>query len=169
MEIEINKNFELNNEDQCDCSEIPKISASELSYDDFFHKFMMKNLPVIITDINLLKSPANLWIDENKIIIDEIGKVLKNHQVPVYNCAKQYFNSHEKITMSFDDYVKYWKSKRSETEVLYLKDFHLKAEFPELNFYDVPNYFASDWLNEYLIDTQKDDYRFVYIGTEGTW
>jgi hypothetical protein len=30
-------------------------------------------------------------------------------------------------------------------------------------------YFAVDWLNEYWMQGNKDDYRFVYIGPQGSW
>ena len=39
------------------------------------------------------------------------------------------------------------------------------------NYYFLPIYFSSDWLNEFSdfrTDTQ-DDFRFVYIGPQGTW
>lgn len=35
--------------------------------------------------------------------------------------------------------------------------------------YETPSYFAVDWLNEYWITKEKDDYRFVYIGPKGSW
>jgi len=52
---------------------------------------------------------------------------------------------------------------------LYLKDWHLAAQMPGYNFYKVPKYFASDWLNEQLIDQKTDDYRFVYMGPKNSW
>ena len=35
--------------------------------------------------------------------------------------------------------------------------------------YETPMYFAVDWLNEYWMQGNKDDYRFVYIGPQGSW
>jgi len=54
---------------------------------------------------------------------------------------------------------------------LFLKDWHFTQDFPEENIYRVPEYFASDWLNEYYSakTSIKDDYRFVYMGPRGSW
>lgn len=44
-------------------------------------------------------------------------------------------------------------------------------DFPDYDAYRTPIYFRSDWLNEYW-DSQRDspdDYRFVYIGPNGSW
>lgn len=103
-------------------------------------------------------------------------------KVPVSDCAVQYYNSHIKTEISFHTFLDYWKNKRYEGEKngydtdddsdgpeLYLKDWHLKKDMPEYNFYTVPQYFGSDWLNEYCIDKNKDDYMFVYMGPKGTW
>jgi hypothetical protein len=54
-------------------------------------------------------------------------------------------------------------------DLYYLKDWHLRKEEPNYEFYEVPKYFASDWLNEYLTDKNLDDYMFVYLGRKGTW
>ncbi|CRL00745.1 CLUMA_CG014001, isoform A, partial [Clunio marinus] len=123
--------------------------------------FLIKNAD-IKTDISMK------WIEGEEFRIEEIEKVLHNHEVPVANCSKRYFDSHEKLTMPFSDYVKYWRTSLPPGD-FYLKDFHLKQEFPDYDFYNVPKFFASDWLNEYLIDNNKDDYRFIYIGKRNTW
>ncbi|XP_063236248.1 2-oxoglutarate and iron-dependent oxygenase JMJD4 isoform X2 [Bacillus rossius redtenbacheri] len=50
-------------------------------------------------------------------------------------------------------------------------DWHFTKDYPEENVYRVPQYFASDWLNEYLCNRPdpSDDYRFVYMGPKGSW
>lgn len=152
----------------CDCDEIVRINADELTYNQFFHEFMFKNVPVIIKNVDLLTPASKEWFTDNKLDIDQFEDVLKDLDVPVYNNSKQYFNSHEKTTMKFKDYADYWRL-NDKKELLYLKDFHLKQQLPEIDFYNVPEFFASDWLNECLIDKASDDYRFVYIGVKGTW
>lgn len=153
----------------CDCDEIVRINADELTYNQFFHEFMFKNVPIIIKNVDLLTPASKEWFPENKFNIDIFEDVLKdNIDVPVYNNSKQYFNSHEKTTMKFKDFAEYYRSD-DKKDLLYLKDFHLKQQLSELDFYNVPIYFASDWLNECLIDKSSDDYRFVYIGVKGTW
>lgn len=41
-------------------------------------------------------------------------------------------------------------------------------EYPDDEAYKTPEYFTSDWLNEFC-ENQDDDYRFVYMGPKGTW
>jgi len=55
--------------------------------------------------------------------------------------------------------------------LLYLKDWHCVRSFPNVPIYEVPRYFASDWLNEYYIAHPElnDDYMFVYMGPTETW
>lgn len=35
--------------------------------------------------------------------------------------------------------------------------------------FTLPEYFSSDWLNEFWDALGVDDYRFVYAGPTGTW
>ncbi|MCD7447360.1 hypothetical protein HAX54_027837 [Datura stramonium] len=68
--------------------------------------------------------------------------------------------------------------------LLYLKDWHFVKEYPEYIAYSTPADFSDDWLNFYLDkfrmhndpDTYNErneiscsDYRFVYMGSKGTW
>lgn len=170
MEIDVNDDFCKNPEIIDTCDDIPRISAADLSFGEFFDKFLSKNLPVIITEANLLTPFSLQWLNsDNSLNIDKLEEILSDHEVPVANCSRQYFNSHEKTTMKFKDYANYWRHRDKNADLLYLKDFHFKHEFPHVDFYNVPQYFASDWLNEYLLDKEREDYRFVYIGAEGTF
>lgn len=147
---------------------IPRISCDELKYDQFHDEFMSKNLPVIVTGLRIKTEISESWFEEGTFRLDKLLPVLKDHVVPVADCAKSYFNSHEKLEMKFSDYLNYWNGDRKAGN-LYLKDFHLKHEFPDLDFYNLPVYFKSDWLNEFLIDNKKEDFRFIYIGPKDTW
>lgn len=153
----------------CDDSDaILRVQADELSYNQFFHDFMLLNIPVIIKNVKIKTEISENWFCDGKFNLESI-QLHKSHEVPIANCSKQYFDSHEKSTMKFGEFVKYWNQRSSGSDLLYLKDFHLKQEKPELDFYNVPSYFASDWLNEYLIDEGSDDYWFIYIGPKNSW
>mmetsp|Transcript_18357 Transcript_18357/g.45059 ORF Transcript_18357/g.45059 Transcript_18357/m.45059 type:complete len:304 (+) Transcript_18357:480-1391(+) len=52
---------------------------------------------------------------------------------------------------------------------MYVKDWHFPREYPEYNAYNVPEHFRDDWMNRYATETGSDDFRFLYIGPEGTW
>lgn len=158
---------------------IPRISDNKLSYDEFFQTYMLSNKPVLITDISQNWDCVKNWlmVNEKSINFKYLRDHLKDRPVPVANCSKQQFNAHEKSEISLHKYLDWWEkyiasnhSLNSE-DLLYLKDWHLQQEEGEggAGFYDVPKYFESDWLNEYLIETKKQDYRFVYMGPKGSW
>lgn len=171
MEIEIERAANSQNRvmSSINSSEIPRISSDELSFNQFCHEFMSRNLPVMIKNLKIQTKTSEEWFDSGgKFCPEHIPDIPEEHTVPVANCYKQYFDSHEKIKMTFKQFIDYWNGNRGD-ELFYLKDFHLKQEFPSCDFYHVPFYFASDWLNEFLIDKARDDYRFLYIGPKGTW
>lgn len=147
--------------------------TDHLSYNDFFQKFMWKNVPVIVTGIAKQWECIN-WTKNDSIDLDYLRqKIGGETQVPVADCNKNYYNAHEKLNLSFDDFLTYWNKRMNgsndQENIYYLKDWHLRRERPEYKFYETPKYFASDWLNEYCIETNSDDYRFVYMGPKGTW
>jgi hypothetical protein len=168
MEIEIEKGNKFVTETVTVISEIQSISHHELSYDQFFHNFMSANVPVVIKDLQIKTKTSEKWFEIEKVKLENIQELIKDCEVPVANCSKKYFDSHEKLQMKFSDYAAYWNDPKDSGN-LYLKDFHMKQEFPEIDFYNVPAYFASDWLNEFLIDNGKDDYRFIYFGPKNSW
>lgn len=81
-----------------------------------------------------------------------------------------------KDSMMLSKYLDYWIRYRNSsysinTPLLYLKDWHCVKKNPNIFMYEVPQYFASDWLNEYYMSHAEldDDYMFVYMGPRGTW
>lgn len=149
--------------------------VKNLSYNEFFDCFMVKNIPVLINGIADKWECMN-WIADCSIDFDYLAKKIDNNQnVPIANCNKVYFNSHEKCEMTFREFLNYWQKRQDEEDgcatkdLLYLKDWHLRRSHPDYHFYTTPTYFASDWLNEYCQEKNCDDYRFVYMGPKGTW
>lgn len=161
-------------------TEIEEHHVDNLTYNEFFDKFMVKNVPVLITGISDAWECMN-WVNSGASSNDSSinfeylkQKIDSNQNVPIANCSKVYFNSHEKFEMPFGQFVDYWKNQmqrkeRDSTDLLYLKDWHLRHNQSDYKFYKTPVYFASDWLNEYCEEKRTDDYRFVYMGPKGTW
>lgn len=156
---------------------IEEYHIDNLSYKDFFERFMVNNIPVLITGISNQWECLN-WttnLPNRKIDFAYLMEKIDNQQnVPIANCNKVYFNSHEKSEMKFIEFLNYWKNQQKTTtcdtnDLLYLKDWHLRRTQPMYSFYKTPFYFASDWLNEYCEEIECDDYRFVYMGPKGTW
>ena len=147
--------------------EFPVKNSENMSYNDFFHQHMVKNLPCLIK--NLMKNWKAMtdFVINNEPNIDFFATLDTTKEVPVANCSAKYFNSQEKCSMTLQEYLDYWMSDRSE--LLYLKDWHFTKDHPGgQDFYQVPDYFKSDWLNEYWQD-KNDDYKFVYLGPKGSW
>lgn len=168
MEIEIDNEFksEILKENFDDIQEIPIVTSENLTYNQFFHRYMTTNTPVVISGIKVKTEISEKWFEGGELKLEELRNIIQDIDVPVANCSKQVYDAHEKVQMKFDEYIQHWKKR---TESFYLKDFHMTQELPHIDFYNVPSYFSSDWLNEYLIDKNKDDYRFVYVGPKNTW
>ncbi|XP_058124691.1 2-oxoglutarate and iron-dependent oxygenase JMJD4 homolog [Anopheles ziemanni] len=164
--------------------EIERISSADLTYAAFFSRYLRPNHPVIITSIANNWECYNKWINRTEntpstLDVAYLKARLPNVPVPVADCEKQYYNSHEKVELQLHDFLNNWASVedkettptglRTNRSRYYLKDWHLRSSVPEYCFYQTPPYFASDWLNEYLVEKGIDDYRFVYMGPKGTW
>lgn len=164
------ENIQESHSAQKSIDSIPKISINNINYNEFFKDYMLPNIPVLLTEVSTEWECKN-WINgkTNQINFEYLKENISNMKVPVANCSVKYFNSHEKSEINFYDFLDYWRTGDYENNLFYLKDWHLKNLMPEYDFYETPIYFVSDWLNEYLIDSDQDDYRFVYMGPKGSW
>lgn len=74
--------------------------------------------------------------------------------------------------MQFTTIADKWQD-HDATSLLYVKDWHLArwvAHQPGLPvFYNTPPLFVDDWLNYHYCTFTEDDFRFVYIGVQGTF
>lgn len=147
----------------------PVLNKNSLSYENFFQNYMITNQPCIIQDVGESWEAARKWVNKGAPNIDYLNEKYSHTKVIIYNCSERYFNSQKCFEGILDDYVQLWKKNNRDNQVYYLKDWHLKLQCCNDNFYQVPLYFSSDWLNEYLIKTSDDDYRFVYLGQKGSW
>lgn len=154
-------------------TDIPVVDST-LPYNAFFKNFILKNIPCKIRDICSSWECSRYWVEDNRPAFTYLQSKYGHSKSIVYDCNKKFFNSQKCENMLFSDFLKYWQDcvrqkPGEQAALLYLKDWHLKNLFPKDNFYEVPLYFASDWLNEYLCENNKDDYKFVYMGPKGTW
>ena len=151
--------------------------SPSMTYDEFFSKYLISNKPCIFkSNVTDNWSCRRQWNLDNTPDFNVLDILFGNYMVPVADCNKKYYNSQSTDDMEMREYINYWieyiKSNYSDTmPLLYLKDWHCRKLFPNDPIYDVPEYFASDWLNEYYLANPQlnDDYRFVYMGPKGTW
>lgn len=161
---------------------LEKIDSHDLSYEQFHQNYMNRNVALLITSIPLQWKSMQNWTkptDESNATVDFqcLRHEIPDQKVPIADCTKKDLNSHKKFEMNFYDFLDYWEKRmktgpdrESVSELLYLKDWHLRRNLPMYDFYAIPKYFGSDWLNEYLTHRSgQDDYKFVYMGPKGTW
>lgn len=161
---------------------IPRFCPDNLSYEQFYYDFMLANKPCIF-DAKLTSNwrCTSEWINPESGAPDFEFLKLRFGEciVPVSDCRDKFYNSQRTENMSFSKYITYWQELidsghdfKGGKRCLYLKDWHFVNAFPEYNAYQVPEYFESDWLNEFWSTrtdiNKKDDYRFVYMGPKGT-
>ncbi|KAI6650209.1 JmjC domain-containing protein 4-like [Oopsacas minuta] len=162
-----------------------------LLVEEFFSEFLYPNRPCLISNLTTDWN-ANEWCNDDKIHFDFLKSAFGELTVPVANCDAKEFNSNPKSEWLFKEYLSYWQhntqldlcraidsNKLNDSENcsnvtsnnLYLKDWHFTRDVISYSAYKTPLIFTSDWLNEFYsqkIDT-RDDYKFVYMGTKGTW
>ncbi|GBM26022.1 JmjC domain-containing protein 4 [Araneus ventricosus] len=147
---------------------------SDVSYEYFFINYLKANKPCLISSSVTMNWKSRLeWVSADgqpdfKFLERNFGSAI----VPISDCDSREYNSQCKEDMLFKDYLNYWQALKHDTKdesrCLYLKDWHFQRLFPNYQAYKTPKYFTSDWLNEYC-ETQKDDFKFVYMGPKGTW
>ncbi|XP_056631551.1 2-oxoglutarate and iron-dependent oxygenase JMJD4 [Diorhabda sublineata] len=152
---------------------IPSVDASDLTYASFFSNYMLPNIPCIIKGITDNWQCSSLWIKDEAVNFDYLSEQYGSDLVHVYKCRERFYNTQKCYTGSFKDYLNTFQENTSRASILtineYVKNWHLSLQHPEDKFYEVPLYFASDWLNEFCVNNLEDDYRFVYMGPSGTW
>jgi hypothetical protein len=166
MEFEITKSCDSCSKNRFNPSCVPVVNK-EISYDDFFGSYMRPNLPCVIKDVTSTWEASSKWLNDHTINLEYLKRKYGSCDVTIYNCNDRYFNSQRTESCKFASFLDGWGCERSNSQ--YLKDWHLKNTFKDDNFYQVPVYFASDWLNEFLVENGQDDYRFVYMGRADTW
>ncbi|XP_059303973.1 arginine-specific demethylase JMJ20 isoform X2 [Lycium ferocissimum] len=170
---------------------IEKVNGKELSYSEFTEKYMAQNQPVVLTGLMDNWRACKDWVSPNgKPNLQFISTHFGKSKVQVADCGTREFTDQKRIEMTVSEFVDRWLRVSSDDNgdksesLLYLKDWHFVKEYPEYIAYRTPVDFSDDWLNFYLDkfrmhndpDTYSErneiscsDYRFVYMGSKGTW
>eukprot|EP00158_Paraphelidium_tribonemae_P009892 Partr_v1_DN28990_c1_g1_i4_m25638 putative Jumonji domain containing len=111
-------------------------------------------LPV---DSDILEWPIfSEWTSHASVDIKKLRSHIGNPQVPVsdaFGCTK---------SMSLSDFLD-----SPADSKLYLKNWHYCREFQDYRLYDPP--FGDDWLDKWTRARNIDDFRFVYLGKDGSF
>ncbi|KAM5157629.1 2-oxoglutarate and iron-dependent oxygenase JMJD4 isoform 1-T3 [Mantella aurantiaca] len=161
-----------NVQDRIDFIEDP----ATFTYHQFFHKYMIGNVPCLFSaKFTETWGSRKFWVSAgNEPNWDHLLQNFGDAAVPVANCDVKEYNANPKEQIPLREYIAYWREYRknayqSSKGCLYLKDWHMQREYPDYDAYETPEYFSSDWLNEYWDAIAMDDYRFVYMGPAGSW
>ena len=154
---------------------------SHIPYHDFYSQYIAKNkLCILSSKFTEQWRSRTEWTKNGKIDVEHLKHEFGNSHAPVVDCSKRFYTSHECCEMKVEEFLDYLDSNKgiltgnsgiTRDSCLYLKDWHCQRDFPNYHAYTVPEYFTSDWLNEYWDqkEASKDDYRFVYIGAKDSW
>ncbi|CAM1321982.1 JMJD4 (predicted) [Pycnogonum litorale] len=165
--------FRVTSHDELDIVRIEKA----VTYEEFFVKYLLRNVPCILSSSFTDEWKCRQeWMDDNNEINTEfLSKKFGDVIVPIADCDTHQYNAQVKSDMLFKQFLEWWKARsknqkspNDKEKNLYLKDWHFPKLFNEYEAYVTPDYFSSDWLNEFF-DDLEDDYRFLYMGPKGSW
>ncbi|MCL7041082.1 hypothetical protein MKW94_002666 [Papaver nudicaule] len=174
---------------------IARVNGKELIYEEFVKNYLEKNQPVIITGLMEDWKACNDWVTKDGLPnLSFFSSMFGNSKVQVADCGRREFTDQKRVEMSVSDFIGNWvdlfskecgnasSCKDNDGSLLYLKDWHFVKEYSDYIAYTTPVFFRDDWLNFYLDsymhmdETSQDkneincsDYRFVYMGSKGTW
>ena len=158
---------------------IDKLDRSP-TYVDFLNNHLIKNRPALIGQ-DLTKSwPAfHLWRNPGgtgSINWDYLANAYGAQTVSVTDCRAPPTDSCPEDTR-LGEVIRGWlgaehDSAKENQPLLYIRDWHLAlwvSRNPAIQpFYTTPYLFADDWLNYHYCTFTDDDFRFVYLGIQGT-
>ncbi|KAI8369589.1 uncharacterized protein BYT42DRAFT_585019 [Radiomyces spectabilis] len=153
------------------------------SYEEFLHNHLLPNEPAIIGPALTAHWRARHdWVVPTDHVTHELQPRCKPNyaflrqqfaaaKVTVADCLERDFTDQKRCDMTFNEFADLWEK---DSGRYYLKDWHFVHDMNEKEapFYEVPDIFADDWLNEYWLqktDGEKDDYRFSYMGGHATF
>ncbi|KAI9599447.1 hypothetical protein BDF19DRAFT_419007 [Syncephalis fuscata] len=156
----------------------------------FVHEYLRTNRPVIIGPALTRHWPVfSRWLTHtSEPRIDWLRTRFGQTPVTVTLCkavaAVQQATNLDETTdstkqMTFKQFLTYWQTPNTDDinttlacrRRFYLKDWHFQRTFPHEPLYSPSPLFQDDWLNRFWdqrVDID-DDYRFVYMGGDGTW
>lgn len=127
------------------------------TYDDVL-PFFRSLVPLLIKFQTFGWPCTHEYVLDGRPNIDALEKVFGPEVVPVDQDGQR-----EEIT--FSQFAAKWAGGES----IYLKDFHWqKSALLQGDKYATPNLFKDDWLNSFACAKTDDDFRFLYLGADGT-
>lgn len=151
------------------------IEEEGLGIQEFWSKYQEPNRPVIVKGITRGWRAAREWVvtDDNGGKIPNFSllkDLFGDDEVCAARCAEKHFSDQKREEMRMRDFFDCWQAGQRSEDLLYVKDWHFARLHRDYNAYECPEIFSEDWLNRwYDARDDADDYRFCYMGRQGTW
>ena len=160
--------------DDLPADSIDRIHCRDLTYSDFFSRYMLPNRPVIIQGLTESWKSKKEWTvfkhGREEPNLEYLSQHFGNDVAPVHEQQQGGFTlaRPQKQEETLSEYAEWWYEHEetcgSDGPLRYLKDWKFVAVHPSYNAYDWPEYFQDDWLN----GAMGNAYKFVYLGPAGT-
>ena len=117
---------------------------------------VLANEPILIEDSAATWRATRSWTADGKLVVQNVERDLGDRVAPVVagNGARTTMRIREFLTTLHDEGTGY------------LKDFHLHRASP--GWYAPPPGLDDDWLNRFCDREGRDDFRFLYLGGDGS-
>ncbi|KAJ2160976.1 hypothetical protein GGF46_001835 [Coemansia sp. RSA 552] len=142
-----------------------------ISVDEFVRDFLEPNLPVVLgPKLTEHWAARKEWVagaTGEKPNFARLKELYGQSAVQVAQCDQVYFSDQKRVEMQFGDFIDQWRDHGSDNK-LYCKDWHFARANPEYQAYTPLAHVSDDWIDLYH-GHQDDDYRFCYMGGDGTW
>lgn len=152
--------------------------SSELSYEEFFSRYMLPNRPVIIQGLAVGWKATTSWTmpssggKQMRMVpnLEYLERTFGSCVAPVHVQSRPGFTPTRPIKqeMTMAEYADWWKNHHrdiaNDAPIWYLKDWKFVAAYPKYDAYEWPHFFQDDWLN----GAMGHAYKFVYLGPKGS-
>ncbi|KAJ2723980.1 hypothetical protein GGI07_002267 [Coemansia sp. Benny D115] len=139
---------------------------------DFVRDFLEPNIPVVLGPSLTSHWPARRdWVTaDGRPSFAHLAEVFGTTEVQVAECDIVYFSDQKRTTIPFCEFLQKWQHGPEDAR-LYCKDWHFVQACPQRSFYRPLGHLSDDWINLYYDANPelKDDYKFCYMGGNGTW
>ena len=166
------------------------IVAPDISYNEFLNSFLRPLKPCIITGLTKDWPAAHEWTTRDPATGQTVPKfstlrdIFGSYQGCITFCDELDINGDARlrelrVSQFIDDFFRNLENGTSQKT--YLKDFHFMRVNEALKApYTVPKFFQGsikptllifldDWFNRYAIANDTDDFRFLYLGEDGSF
>ncbi|KAJ1966433.1 High affinity Ca2+/Mn2+ P-type ATPase-like protein [Dipsacomyces acuminosporus] len=142
-----------------------------ISVDEFVQRFLVPNSPLVLGAQYTSSWPARKeWVGaDGKPNFPRLLELYGDEQVQVAECDVVHFSDQRRTEMPFSEFIRHWRD--SPERRLYCKDWHFTRSRKPYHAYTPIPHLSDDWINMYYDDNKEldDDYRFCYMGGDGTW